>query len=117
MSAPSSAAADATPAAGALMALGGASQNDRAPDMFSFGMPRFDEGVAALAVSLPAGGAVAGEQRPLEGAAASPAAAPSAAAAGGRAPAAGRREFYLHPAVVRRNDTSAAAIDEWTVRW
>ncbi len=29
-------------------------------------------------------------------------------------PDSGRPEFYLHPAVVRRNDTSAKSINEWT---
>lgn len=32
-----------------------------------------------------------------------------------RLPDAGRpEEFFLHPAVVRRNDTSARSINEWT---
>jgi hypothetical protein len=39
---------------------------------------------------------------------------PSAAPAGGEASSSGRREFWLPPAVVRRNDTSAKSIDEWT---
>ena len=29
-------------------------------------------------------------------------------------PESSRAEFYLHPAVVRRNDTSARSINEWT---
>lgn len=29
-------------------------------------------------------------------------------------PESNRAEFYLHPAVVRRNDTSAKSINEWT---
>ena len=29
-------------------------------------------------------------------------------------PESNRSEFYLHPAVVRRNDTSAKSINEWT---
>ena len=29
-------------------------------------------------------------------------------------PESSRPEFYLHPAVVRRNDTSAKSINEWT---
>lgn len=31
-----------------------------------------------------------------------------------RLPGSDRPEFLLHPAVVRRNDTSARSIDEWT---
>ena len=31
-----------------------------------------------------------------------------------RLPDSSRPEFYLHPAVVRRNDTSAKSINEWT---
>jgi DUF971 family protein len=31
-----------------------------------------------------------------------------------RLPESERPEFYLHPAVVRRNDTSARSINEWT---
>ena len=29
-------------------------------------------------------------------------------------PESSRSEFYLHPAVVRRNDTSAKSVNEWT---
>jgi hypothetical protein len=89
---------------------------------------RFDESVAAFAVTLPAGGTVAAtaaqpaDTDAMPAVAAAPAA-PAATAAGprdrqnGAAVAAGpqQREFFLHPATVRRNDTSAAAIDEWTV--
>lgn len=31
-----------------------------------------------------------------------------------RLPGSDRPEFYLHPAVVRRNDTSARSVNEWT---
>ena len=31
-----------------------------------------------------------------------------------RLPDSSRPEFYLHPAMVRRNDTSAKSINEWT---
>ena len=31
-----------------------------------------------------------------------------------RLPDSSRPEFFLHPAVVRRNDTSAKSINEWT---
>lgn len=89
---------------------------------------RFDESVAAFAVTLPAGGTAAAmaaqpaDTDAMPAVTAAPAASATAAASlrerqGGAAAAAGqqRQEFFLHPATVRRNDTSAAAIDEWTV--
>ena len=62
---------------------------------------RYDEELAAFAVNLPCSsvGASSGAQQP--------AAAPSGEA---DPPA----EFYLDPATVRRADTSAASINEWT---
>lgn len=74
---------------------------------------RFDEEVAAFAISLPSGGSAPGTSRPLpaksEG---RPTDAAQVAAAGYRA--AQQRSFHVDPMVVRLNDTSAVAIDEWT---
>lgn len=74
---------------------------------------RFDEAIDAFAVSLPSGGSAPGTSRPLPpDADPRPAGAAEAAAAGYRA--AQQRSFHLDPFVVRENDTSATAIDEWT---
>lgn len=69
---------------------------------------RFDASLSAFVAQLPSGIAPAGVTAPAA------AAAPAAGAASGGSSATDGEAFLLHPAVVRRSDTSARSINEWT---
>lgn len=68
---------------------------------------RFDAELAAFAVLLPSGVGAAPIKQSTSGGTAA-AAQPSGGSSTGPV------EFYLHPAAVRRADSSAASVNEWT---